>query len=54
MKLIMATKNELSVPFMVIHPGSILKEELRERNQTKRFCSTDWSARNTSEHFNKR
>jgi HTH-type transcriptional regulator / antitoxin HigA len=31
MKLIMATKNELSVPFMVIHPGSILKEELRER-----------------------
>jgi HTH-type transcriptional regulator / antitoxin HigA len=31
MKLIMATKNELSVPFMAIHPGSILKEELKER-----------------------
>jgi HTH-type transcriptional regulator/antitoxin HigA len=31
MKRIMATKNKLSVPFMPIHPGSILKEELRER-----------------------
>ena len=33
----MATKNELSAPFIAIHPGSILREELKERgiNQKK-------------------
>lgn len=28
----MATKNENITPFMAVHPGSILKEELKERN----------------------
>ena len=27
----MATKNELLTPFMAIHPGSILRAELKER-----------------------
>jgi len=37
----MATKNENITPFMAVHPGSILKEELKERNiKQKDFAKT--------------